>query len=433
MNDITNFPITVYGEPQKFSDTITRGRCRVFYRGLNRNGTYITDDFAEKLVTSAPYAPIKGIYSEEEGDFQDHGNNRTQGRIYGLIPAEPNFAWENHEDEDGIMRAYACFDVLYYTALYPEAATISGKGESMELFRDTLKGSWQKIEGKEAYVITDGCFLGLQILGDAVEPCFEGASFYSKEKTILDILARYEEKTNLFSDLEQGGKTMEDNGILENGEVVEAATEVIEVVEETTETEVVTEETVEVVETIVEEAVEVATEESVEVVETIVEENPENIQIDGTRITELEATISTLNTEKDEALEREIAANAKIEELNAKLASLEQTYASLQTDYNVACSRMTELEAYKNGVEEASKLEVIKEYSAILDADVLDRYREQLADYTRETLDMHLAYECKKTYPTNFSKRIDDAQPKYVPKANESRGIQNILEKYENK
>ena len=119
MSQITNFPITVYGAKEKFSETMTRGRCRVFYKGLNRNGTYITDEFAAKLIKSAPYTPVKGI--QEVDDYTDHGKKRTEGRIYGIVPADTNFAWEKHADESGIEREYACFDVLYYTALYEEA------------------------------------------------------------------------------------------------------------------------------------------------------------------------------------------------------------------------------------------------------------------------------------------------------------------------
>jgi hypothetical protein len=158
MSKITNFPITVYGNKEKFSDTITRGRCRVFHTGHNRNGTYITKEFAQKLIESAPYTPVKGIYEAE--DFSNHGKSRSEGRIYGIVPAEPNFAWEPHTDSDGQTREYACFDVLYYTALYEEASEIPTKGESMELYRKTLKGEWKYIEGKKAYVFSDGCFLG---------------------------------------------------------------------------------------------------------------------------------------------------------------------------------------------------------------------------------------------------------------------------------
>lgn len=217
-NVITNFPITVYGNMEKFSDTISRGRCRVFYKGRNRNGTYITDEFAEKLIASAPYTPVKGIYDYEDGDYTDHGKKRSEGRIYGVVPANPNFAWETYTDEEGIAREYACFDVLYYTALYKEAGDIHGKGESMELFRGTLKGDWKFIDGKKTFVFTDGCFLGLQALGDDVEPCFEGASFYSlggpgnnldeTEANIIALLEKYEKKMDIFQNQEQGGNIM---------------------------------------------------------------------------------------------------------------------------------------------------------------------------------------------------------------------------------
>jgi hypothetical protein len=190
---------------------MTRGRCRVFHKGHNRNGTYITDDFAKKLIASAPYTPVKGIYDVDGGDYTDHGAQRDLGRIYGIVPAEPNFAWESHEDFDGVTREYACFDVLYYTALYGEAGEIAGKGESMELYRGTLKGSWQYIEGKKAYVFSDGCFLGLQVLGDEVEPCFEGASFYTQEESILALLEKYEKRKDLFQAPEQGGNIMNIN------------------------------------------------------------------------------------------------------------------------------------------------------------------------------------------------------------------------------
>lgn len=206
-NIITNFQVSVYGKLEKFSDTISKGRCRVFYKGLNRNGTYITPEFAEKLIASAPYTPVKGIYDDMDEDFTDHGQKRSEGRIYGIVPADPNFAWEWHTDADGKQREYACFDVLYYTALYKEAGTIESKGESMELYRQTLKGEWKIIEGKKAYVFTEGCFLGLQALGDDVEPCFEGASFYTRENesNIIALLEKYEKRTDLFQHHEQGG------------------------------------------------------------------------------------------------------------------------------------------------------------------------------------------------------------------------------------
>ena len=136
------FPVSVYGNLEKYNDTISKGRCRIFYKGGNRNGTYITDEFAEKLLASVPYAPVKGIYEADDGDYTDHGTARSQGRIYGIVPENPNVTWEEHEDEDGVIRTYACVDVLIFTGLYTEANAIVGKSQSMEIYPPSIKGQW---------------------------------------------------------------------------------------------------------------------------------------------------------------------------------------------------------------------------------------------------------------------------------------------------
>lgn len=124
-----NFKVQVYGELEKFSETISRSRCRIFYKGLNRNGTYITEEFAEKLISTIAYAPIKGIYEDDDddADFEGHGEKRSDGKAYGVVPADYNFKWEEHLDDDGIKRTYACVDVLLWTAIYEEAREIPGK------------------------------------------------------------------------------------------------------------------------------------------------------------------------------------------------------------------------------------------------------------------------------------------------------------------
>lgn len=158
---IREFPVTVYGNLTKYSETISKARCRIFYKGANRNGTYITDEFAQKLLSTISYSPVKGIFEDSEDDFTDHGEERDLGRIYGVVPESYNFAWEFHVDEDGIEREYACVDVLLYTSLYKEAQKIPGKSQSMELYSPSIKGSWELIEGKKLFKYTDGCFLGL--------------------------------------------------------------------------------------------------------------------------------------------------------------------------------------------------------------------------------------------------------------------------------
>jgi hypothetical protein len=112
-------------------------------------------------LATAPYTPVKGIWDEGSQDFLDHGTSRTQGRIYGVVLAEPNFAWEDFLDEDGVTRTYACVDVIIYTEIYPEANKIIGKSLSMELLPTTIKGSWQTIDGAKVFVFDEASFAGL--------------------------------------------------------------------------------------------------------------------------------------------------------------------------------------------------------------------------------------------------------------------------------
>ena len=196
------FPVSIYGKLEKFTDTISRARVRIFYKGLNRNSTYITEEFAEKLINTLSYAPVKGIYDSEDSDYTDHGKKRNEGRIYGIVPADKNFAWEKHTDEDGETREYACCDVLLYTALYGEAEKIVGSSQSMEIYPPSIKGKWIYMSGKKVYQYEEGCFLGLQVLGQEVEPCFEGAAFFSMYKQIEDIYEKLNEYKNIF---EKGG------------------------------------------------------------------------------------------------------------------------------------------------------------------------------------------------------------------------------------
>lgn len=180
---------TLYGAVEKLSDTLSKCRVRIFYKGLNRNRTFISEDFANQLIASLPYAPVKGIFDKDDMDFEDHGEDNTDGRIYAVVASEPNFAWEKHLDIDGVEREYACADVILFTGLYPEANLIQGKGQSMEIYRNNLEYEWQIHEdGLPCVYFKKGCLLGLQILGNEHEPCFEGAAFFSLYKDIQNLI-----------------------------------------------------------------------------------------------------------------------------------------------------------------------------------------------------------------------------------------------------
>lgn len=155
------------------------GKVRVFYKYSNRNGSYITDEFAQKLAESAYNKPIIGTYDILQQDFLGH-EGPEKAKAYGfVIPG--SLEWTEHLDEDGVTRSYATYDVLIWAKYWQEAQNLFTKTQSMEIDPDTVRGEWRTIDGNpfEEFVYTNGVMAGLCILGDMKTPCFEGAAFFS--------------------------------------------------------------------------------------------------------------------------------------------------------------------------------------------------------------------------------------------------------------
>ena len=442
------FNVCVYGELEKYNEVLSKARCRIFYKYENRNGTYITDEFAEKLLNSLPYAPVKGIYADD--DFTDHGAAREQGRIYGIVPENPNTSWEEFLDEDGVIRTYACTDVLIFTALYEEAKDIVGKSQSMELYAPSLKYHEAIVHNKRYIVFDEGCFLGLQVLGDKVEPCFEGASFYTLQNTIeyaINQIKKYggtkmlkfklsdDQKFQAIWSLlnteynEEGNWTItygisavyDDYALVvnyESGDMYRAyysksdENDMVELGELTkcyivdvTESEKTTLDTLR--------ALNGNTYELVSDVLTNAQDNSEKVSEFSSKIEELNSSIATLETERD-------SANNQVTEYNNQLETANSTINSLNEEIKT-------LKEYKLGIETQQKEAVINEYSEHLSEEILDSYKEKISDYSVEELDMRLAYELKKSNSSIFTKNSDEG---FVPKDPPSDGLTAILSKY---
>lgn len=444
---IREFPVTVYGNLTKYSETISKARCRIFYRGANRNGTFITDEFAEKLLNTISYSPVKGIFEASEEDFSDHGTERSLGRIYGVVPESPNFAWETHVDEDGIEREYACVDVLLYTSLYQEAEQIPGKSQSMELYAPSIKGEWEIVEGKKLFKYTDGCFLGLQVLGDKVEPCFEGAAFFTLYETFVKLTKELEKfGYTLSKDREEGGllkmkvnfklsDAQKHDGLFsllndcyneENGWVITYA--ICDVYDEYAVCYNYEQQQFERVYYTKDDAtdslslgdrvrcfiVDVTEKEKIalDALQALNGGNFELVNENYEKIAEYEQKIEELEAEK-------ATFQQEMSEVSQSLEETKQTLASLQEENNA-------LNSYKKEIETAEKEKVIESYANLLSEEVLDSFKEKIDEYTAVELDKELAYSLKQTNFSAFQKE----EVKMIPKDNPLTGIEAILSKY---
>lgn len=176
----SSFEVNIFDLQPTDNPMISRARVAAFYKGFNRNYSFFSDNVAAMLIDTAPGSPVCGTYDEETEDFLAH-SSPDKAQNYGHIPQEPNFAWEDREDKDGVVRTYACFDVLLWTGRHPEAKNIPGKGHSMELDPGSISGSWTVVDGVEYFYYTKALMSGFCVLGDKYEPCFEGARFSKEE------------------------------------------------------------------------------------------------------------------------------------------------------------------------------------------------------------------------------------------------------------
>lgn len=442
-----DFPVSIYGEIRKYNDVLSIARCRIFYKYANRNGTFITDEFADKLISTVSYAPVKGIY--EESDYEGHGTSRDQGRIYGIVPENPNFAWEKHTDDDGVTREYACVDILIFTALYEEARDIVGKSQSMELYGPSIKYHKQNFNGQTYIVYDDGCFLGLQVLGDHVEPCFEGASFYSLRDQLENTIFQLKQKINKtggakamlnfrLSDSEKYDKLFaalnpnfdEEHDwelsymlceIYDDYAIARTADQFVRVyyTKDDESNEVV-------LGNIVECFIVDVTADELKTLETIKQLNGGNFELVREELTKVDEVIAE-NSELNTKLEESVAANATLITENENLQS---TIATLNAEAEASNAELATLKDYKYNIELKGKETVLESYNDCLEPSVIETYRAKIDEYSEIELDKELAYELKKANAGFFNHTNEYS---YTPKPAPISGINAILEKYENK
>ena len=414
-------PTTFVGEIisglEKVTPEISKTRLSIFYKGFNRNQGYITDEFAKKLLSSLPYTPVVGIFNDLIKDFGGHDQDRNVAKIYGIVPQEPNLAWEERFDPDGVTRTYACTDVYLYTGRYDAAKLIPGKQQSMELDIDTIRGDWQTINGQEAYVYTDARFIGLSVLGNDKTPCFEGSAFFELVNKFNDFMA---------ANTLNGGTDM----VLEDTKIVASATEQPE-----TEVEQVVEATPEGPEEVTqsEESTEPAVDngDTVESESDAAEDTPDG-DSEKEEPGKEEDTPSDSETPKEEEKKEEESSDAacnkkqdnqmadseltieNFEKLNSKILELNQKLATYETEANKYMNLYTALKAdydvlvaEKNKELAAQKDAKLQEYTTYISDAVKQDFESRLDSYsTVDELEKDLLFAAK---PSLFAKHDDFA------------------------
>lgn len=207
----------------EISPLISKCQVKVCYVGQtpNRNGTVITKEIATEMGKKLPGSPVVGFFNKALEDFEAHNKEislRGNGieisettKPYGFVPTDAK-VWFQKFDDEGVEHEYLVTECYIWTTAYPESQRIleHGNNQSMELNAETQKGFWAKNNNSNNrfFIYNEALIEKLCILGESVEPCFEGAQF----KTEFSLESMEEFRTTMFSMLTELQETLNKGG-----------------------------------------------------------------------------------------------------------------------------------------------------------------------------------------------------------------------------
>ena len=399
--------VATYNDPEflnitSVSPLMSKCNIKVLYLGGNRNGSFITKEKATSMAETLRGCPIAGHYIENKEDFGGHGQKlvidddgfhfQKETKPYGFVDLNSKIWFQDFIDTDEFgnetQRTYLMVEGYLWTGQFPELQPVidEGRPQSMELDENTLKGHWSEDtkSGIEFFIIDDATFFELCILGEDVEPCFEGANVtkstnYSLENgkdftktlaTMMNELKQYTLANNL-----EGGKTMPTNEEVKAQEVEQTATP---------ETEFTAEGQVNAEGEAVVEPVAAAEEPQAEENASVAEISNEN----------LDTSVENDFSKNENIIEGE---NSNVEEVVVETVSkeeytlLEEKYNNLQSEYAALKEENEALATYKAQIEDNEKLDLIQKEFSMLSEEDTKEVLENRANYSLSEIKSQLA------------------------------------------
>ena len=391
---------------------ISKCQIKVCYVGdtPNRNGSVITKEVARELANSLPGSPIVGRYLPEKQDFEEHSRDMVieDGELifkdltqpYGFVDLGAK-VWFQKFSDDGEEHEYLMTEGYIWTGRYPEAQRIIEKGnnQSMELDPKSVNGVWSKDDNDyyEFFIINEAVISALCILGEDVEPCFEGASIGKVQFSLEDDF-----KTKLFSMmneikeiLSKGGEPVNENEVIEEN------------IQEVSEEETV----VEANDASVEAVVEGATEEF-----TVVEDDDDK---EEEICPECGKPLDECECGEEEEKKYSLEEIPEYVELSEKFSALQAQNEELQNELN-------SLKEFKLQVERTEKQAMIDKFYMLSDEDKSDVIT-NIDSYTLGDIEAKLCVICfrkgvsfgaeeekKETEVTTYNLDYDNATPAWI-------------------
>lgn len=387
------------------SPLVSKCDIKVLYLGGNRNGSFFSKEVAKKLANTLPGCPIVGYYIEDKKDFGDHGDQiiidaegvkfKTLTKPYGFVAPDSRIWFQEFEDTDEfgnkIIREYLMTEGYLWTGQYEECQRVidQGNNQSMELDKKTLKGHWSTDtnKGVEFFIINDAVMLNLCILGEDVEPCFEGANItapnistnFSKDDGFMPTL--FTMMKQLKETLKEGGFSMADENVKD-------------ILEEEKKSE--TQGNVE--------------QENIGENQVIVEEFKNNESDEKEKKDE---TQKEEDSSKDDDKKEEETSKDENEEDKKKYELLESEYEELKGKYASIEEEINSLREYRNSIEDEKKDAMINSFCMLSDEDKKDVI-ENKSKYTLDEIESKLSVICVRK-KVNFNLDSEETKENDIP------------------
>lgn len=366
-------------QPLEINPLMTKCEIKVFYIGQNRNQTFISKETAMEMAKTLRGAPIVGWYKEDKEDFATHGDIITiddegihfekKTKPYGFVAPDAEVWFQKFIDIDDfgneVEHEYLVTTGYLWTKQFPEIQTAinEGRPQSMELDEETMDGHWAVDNNShiEFFIINDAIFSELCILGEDVEPCFEGSEIYKAQFTKQDNNFQYFSTSlhDMIQDFKfalKGEIQMQDKKEQENFANNQ---------------------------------------------ESIEEEKKANIEEEDSS-SEEENVDSADETDSNEEEEKED------KEIEKKYSLLQNEYSQLQKSYNQLNTKYLALVQFKNQIEDKQKMDLINSFYMLSDEDKADIIKNR-TEYSLDDIEAKLSVICVRKR-VNFSKEEENKQ-----------------------
>ena len=392
-----NSPEFLNLQPLDINPLMSKCDIKVFYLGANRNHSFISKQVAVEIGKRLRGAPIVGYYRDSKEDFTDHGEKviiddegvkfECQTVPYGFVSPDAKVWFQDFQDSDGmgntVVRKYLMTTGYLWTDQFPESSlpVNEGRPQSMEFKPETLKGNWQTNyeNGLDFFIIDDAIIQKICILGDDVEPCFEGASVTAPDVSLKFTLddnfkhTYFSMMQDLKNALSGGGQQMdnlEKTTVVENENSDSVATEFTQSEEKIETTPVVDQ-----------------SEDTSVPADYVKKDEEKEKEEEKTEDSDDSSEDSSDSEDKDDEDDDKDKKNAKKYELiENQLETLKTSYQTLQNQYQ-------ELVEFKREIDNQKKDALIAEFYMLSDADKADVISNK-EKYTLEEIKAKLSVIC---------------------------------------